>query len=186
MIRRKYGITSLIDLLVKIFDKNSILVGCEIGVWKGATSITLLKTFPNLHLHMIDPWQSNWMKGPIRCDGPQELLDKISNLVCSDTKFAEERRTIIRKTGTEAVVDFEDDSLDFVFIDANHFYEHIKQDLNDWWPKVKPGGIFSGHDYNAKSEKIGIWGVKKAVDEFAEFHKLDVRRGRMQLWSIQK
>jgi len=184
--RMKNGITSLIDLLIKRFGENSTLVGCEIGVWKGGTSIILLKTFPNLHLYMIDPWQSDWMVGSMRCNKSQKILDEIPSLVCSDTKFAEERRTIIRNTGTEAVVDFEDDSLDFVFIDANHVYEYIKQDLNDWWTKVKPGGIFSGHDYNGRLDKKGIWGVKKAVDEFGKLHKLDVRLGSMQLWSIQK
>ena len=186
MFKPMEGISSLTDLLVKRFGENSTLVGCEIGVWKGATSVELLKSFPNLRLYMVDPYQKEGFVGSMICARSQSFKNKVYKWVRSTTQFAKKRRIIIRKTGTEAVVDFIDNSLDFVFIDANHFYEHIKQDLNDWWPKVKLGGIFSGHDYNGKLDKKGTWGVKKAVDEFAGFHKLDVQVHDMEVWSIQK
>jgi predicted O-methyltransferase YrrM len=57
---------------------------------------------------------------------------------------------------------FELDSLDFVYIDGNHQYEFIKSDLENYYPRVKKGGIISGHDYEWK----GTPDVKKAVDEF--------------------
>lgn len=56
---------------------------------------------------------------------------------------------------------FGDGDLDLVFIDADHFYMSVKADLAAWWPKVKSGGIFAGHDYSDAT------GVKQAVDEFA-------------------
>ena len=61
----------------------------------------------------------------------------------------------------EAASKFEDKSVDFVFIDANHTYDAIRKDIDYWLPKIKPGGMLSGHDYNED------WhvGVKKAVDE---------------------
>jgi predicted O-methyltransferase YrrM len=61
----------------------------------------------------------------------------------------------------EAAAQFEDNSIDFVFIDAAHEYEFVKEDIAAWYPKVKPGGLFAGHDYN--------WtGVHKAVSEFSQ------------------
>ena len=49
---------------------------------------------------------------------------------------------------------------DFIFIDAAHSYEAVRQDIGDWLPKVKPGGSFMGHDYHPSFP-----GVSKAVDE---------------------
>lgn len=49
-------------------------------------------------------------------------------------------------------------NLDLIFIDADHTYEHVKQDIEDWKPKLSPGGILAGDDY-------GHPGVRKAVDE---------------------
>ena len=56
----------------------------------------------------------------------------------------------------------------YIYIDANHKYEYVKQDINNWYPKLKDGGLFSGHDY--LDGKIGrtVYGVKMAVDEFCK------------------
>jgi len=54
---------------------------------------------------------------------------------------------------------FKDNSIDFVFIDADHSYESVTKDINSWLPKIKKGGIISGHDYFTSP------GVKSAVDE---------------------
>lgn len=68
---------------------------------------------------------------------------------------------IIKSDSSEAAKLFEDESIDFLFIDANHTYEGVKLDLESWYPKVKKGGIISGHDY------IHHWeGLVKAVNEF--------------------
>ena len=55
---------------------------------------------------------------------------------------------------------FVDESVRFVFIDADHSYDAVLSDLKEWWPKLRKGGIFAGHDYGVKA-----WpGVKRAVD----------------------
>lgn len=67
----------------------------------------------------------------------------------------------IQKPSNEAYKDFSDHSIDFVFIDADHHYEAVKEDINNWIHKVKKGGIISGHDYAYGGE----CGVIPAVDE---------------------
>jgi predicted O-methyltransferase YrrM len=65
----------------------------------------------------------------------------------------------IKSYSWEASKNFEDNSVDFVFIDADHEYESVVKDIDSWLPKVKKGGIISGHDY------ITWKGVKLAVDQ---------------------
>ncbi len=65
----------------------------------------------------------------------------------------------IRGSSSESARFFEDGSVDFVFIDADHVYDRVKEDILAWLPKVKPGGIIAGHDYNAPH------GVERAVNE---------------------
>jgi hypothetical protein len=67
----------------------------------------------------------------------------------------------LRETSVVAASMFKDKSLDFVFIDANHLYAGISSDIKAWGPKVKPGHLLGGHDYD-----VAIWpDVKRAVDE---------------------
>jgi len=53
----------------------------------------------------------------------------------------------IKKTSVEAAKDFEDGSLDAVYIDAEHDEESVREDIRAWRPKIKRGGILSGHDF---------------------------------------
>ena len=64
-------------------------------------------------------------------------------------------------TSDAAVNNFENESLDFVWIDGLHQYNQVLKDCRNYWPKLKKGGLFCGHDYKV------IPGVNKAVDEFA-------------------
>ena len=62
---------------------------------------------------------------------------------------------------------FKEASLDLLYLDGRHNYEGVKEDLEAWYSKIRPGGIICGHDY--LNETIGntVFGVKQAVDEFA-------------------
>lgn len=81
-------------------------------------------------------------------------------------------------TSIEASKKFDNESVDFIFLDADHSYESVKEDIEAWWPKLKKGGTFTGHDYNGDGN-----GVKKAVDEFFNGKAYPVAR---TVWEIKK
>lgn len=83
---------------------------------------------------------------------------------------------------------FADGSVDFVFIDANHSLEGCLRDMRAWWPKMKPGATFAGHDYydNNPQNIPKMWpGVRDAVKTFTKETGLPVvRRGTS--WVMKK
>ena len=72
----------------------------------------------------------------------------------------------MKMPSAEAVRWIPDDSLDFVFIDGNHSYENVLEDITEWTKKVKPGGIVAGHDY--KEDKVNNYGVVEAVQKYTK------------------
>jgi len=70
----------------------------------------------------------------------------------------------------EAIKDFNPRSLDFVYIDANHEYDFVKEDIVAWSKIVKVGGIVSGHDYGHFKHKDRNLGSKRAIDEYVKEH----------------
>lgn len=147
--------------------------GAEIGVWKGGFSEVLLRGNPRLHLLCVDPWQAHadWLdsKNAIDPVDGQRKVDKAYRAAMKT--LAGLNCTIVRKFSEAAAADVPDQSLDFVYIDANHVYDAVSQDLQAWTPKVKPGGIIAGHDYRVWREKPTIH-VVKAVNDFTTAHAI--------------
>jgi predicted O-methyltransferase YrrM len=141
--------------LAKEFARRDYTKGAEIGVYVGYYSRLLLDTIPNLNLLCVDSWAiRTWRERayPLAV----ETLSRYPNV------------TIIRGKSVDVAKTVKDESLDFVFIDADHSYEAVKDDLLAWTPKVRPGGIVSGHDYyKSQSGKLG---VIRAVDEYVNEH----------------
>lgn len=73
----------------------------------------------------------------------------------------------------------DDNSVDVLFIDADHHYQFVKMDINNYWPKVKPGGILFGHDYNRFDD------VKRAVTEIFHTARIDLLPNS-DIWKVQK
>lgn len=74
----------------------------------------------------------------------------------------------------DALKDFEDESLDFVYIDWNHEFLYVLNDIHEWSKKVKKGWVICGHDY-FKSNPHGFEhiNVKEAVDVYTKFYKIE-------------
>jgi uncharacterized Rossmann fold enzyme len=145
-------------------------VGVEIGVFAGELSRRLLSR-TDLKLFMVDSWATEHSpdyatSGDFHARLTKNSQEHFYQLTRNMTKFAGERGQIIRKESTVAAEDFEDKSLDFVFIDADHTYTGCRADILAWLPKIKHGGLMCGHDYD--NQEVPNCGVKRAVDEFCK------------------
>ena len=147
--------------LAKYFAKLGFKSGAEIGVWDGRYSEILCQSIPELRLLAVDSWQAS----------PNYRESKEEWRLVYDTarsKLKSYGVSIIKKTSMSAAQNVLDESLDFVFIDADHRYEAVKKDIGEWSKKVKPSGIVAGHDYYVT--RSGNDGVIKAVDEYTKRH----------------
>ncbi|MBN1794785.1 MAG: class I SAM-dependent methyltransferase [Candidatus Omnitrophica bacterium] len=144
----------------------------EIGVSKGVFSEVLLRTGRFSRVYSIDPWaEHSLVVYNDCCNTSQEDQEAVYEEATRRLGAYEERNEILRMTSEEASCLFDDNALDFVYIDANHSYEACRRDLELWWPKVRTGGIFAGHDYVNGVFPTGTYGVKQAVDEFVSRHR---------------
>lgn len=80
-----------------------------------------------------------------------------------------DRFRFIHDSSKNASETFKDNTFDFIYIDADHAYESVKEDLELWWPKLKNGGLFCGDDYmDFDCPGECRFGVIQAVEEFAQ------------------
>ena len=80
----------------------------------------------------------------VNCCGDFQTASKE---IWHNIKGFEDRAFMLRGLSEQMVKLFANNSLDFVYIDGNHAYDFVKQDMEMWWPKLKKGGLFCGHDY---------------------------------------
>ena len=204
-ILKKYDITVanqyLINLpiiggegLAELFAELKFKVGVEIGTDQGEYAEVLLKTIPDLILTCIDPWKAEaYEKGQQpESKEDQEFFDKRYQ----ETVDRIPKANIWRKTSMEAVKDFPDNRVDFVYIDGNHDFLNVAQDIHYWFKKVRPGGILAGHDYvRYPSRKFNH--VQKVVNAYTTaYHLLPVflvtttnkglKRDRYRSWFLVK
>lgn len=145
---------SLAPLINSLSIQNGIMV--EIGVYTGESTEVFQQSGMFKTIHAVDPWLDGYdynedIADSCNMDIVEELFDKR----VKDYKEINK----IKSNSMDAVSLFEDNSLDFIYIDGDHSYEAVKKDILSWRPKVKTGGIIAGHDYELYEE------VKKAVDE---------------------
>ncbi len=143
--------------------------GVEIGVQRGTFSTVILSGWGGAKLTCIDPWRS-FEPDSYHDTANVEQARQEANFQTTRTRLAPfgERAAQLRKTSAEAVSDFAEGSLDFAYIDAQHHYEAVVEDIELWWPKVKSGGILAGHDYLDGIVDGTDFGVKRAVDGFSD------------------
>lgn len=152
MIRSKW----LVSVVAKALGDGARCV--EVGVLRGDFSIKILEALKPSNLVLVDPWvkfssddygdysrltQSGW--------------DTMHSKVVK--RFQEYPVEIFRGLSLPAAAAMAGRSFDFIYIDANHQEEHVLADLRAWWPMLRPGGIFSGHD-------LDLLTVRSAVTRF--------------------
>ncbi len=168
------------DALKLVVDNNYKTV-IEVGVWEGRLSKMLYEVVDTLIL--VDPWLTSWnefeyqvVDGDMYRCGMGEPLKTQSELGKMYANICKEmpRARVFRLPSLEAVCLIPNESVDLVFIDAIHTYEHCKDDIEAWLPKIKLGGMIAGDDYIPEHNT-----VSKAVDELFGNQKYN------RVWSVR-
>lgn len=132
----------------------------EVGVWKGRSAAYMGTQIKNsgkhIRLYLVDMWDA-----AVHLRNAVHAYEPASFEQCkADLEPIKDVVTFVGAPSVQASALFGDGSCDFVFIDADHAYEPVLEDLKAWFPKVKPGGVFAGHDYSWEYP-----GVLRAVKE---------------------
>ena len=190
-----------------LMEYKGFRTGAEVGVQTGRNAFSLLRSWISCDtFFLIDLW------------GHQENYHDYANVPDKrQQQFYEQTQAILkpwvnktkyfRMKSVEAAKQIEDFSLDFVYIDARHDYCGVKEDLNAYWPKLRPGGVMAGHDFLNMADLRAIdkgqdWSicmdgtrndgaVRGAVEEFADKHGLVVsvmygEGAKWASWMFQK
>lgn len=153
-----YGLVPLLQ------DLGGSLRGIEVGVNLGTNSYMLLESCPNIDLLVgVDHYTAyqDW-QGFI----DQSIQDEVWAAFSQNMIILGPRFKLIKENSANAAKQLEDDSYDFIFIDADHSMKAVLQDLDNYWPKLKSGGIMAGHDSNLFGVNFAItsWAKRKGID----------------------
>jgi hypothetical protein len=166
-------------VLYELLENKNPKVGAEIGIQKGMMTKKVLSMLPSIQkYYAIDPWlwypeyketvnklnQERWN---------QNEMNFHFNEFKKNIQIHKNKIVILKMFSKEASTHIKDGILDFIFIDGNHGYEFVKEDIQLYLPKVKKGGLIGGHDYGHVKG-----GVKEAVNELFD----DFFEGSNKTW----
>jgi hypothetical protein len=134
----------------------------EVGVDRGTYSQMFVNKGIYSHYYLVDPWLHSHVESPDVWD--QERLD-ISYLTVKKRFEKDKRVELIRDLSVCAAKRFKDGELDFVYIDALHDFDSVTEDMNAWYPKLKVGGMFAGHDWELRQREGCVAAVRKFMAE---------------------
>lgn len=157
--------------LAREWAERGYRVGAEIGVERGLFSEVLLNTIPGLQLYCVDAWKA--YRG-YRDHVSQEKMDGF--YLEAQAKLAPRGATLIRKFSMDAVRDFAPGQLDFVYIDGNHGFDWVMQDVIEWSRRVRSGGMVAGHDY--------IRRLREPVHVIQATHAYTDAHGITEWWTV--
>jgi len=160
---------------------NGGLVTCaEIGVSTGANSISILEELNVRKIFCIDPYLPYTDRGTVY---------KLSLTSHNNTQFELAKENLAKygdrvkfiKKKAERALGAVTSRLDFLYIDGNHSYDVVKWDIENYWYKIKRGGLIGGHDLYAR-----FTGVVIAVTDFAREYNLKLYSDLADWWFIKR
>jgi hypothetical protein len=197
-----------LELIKQLRVNFENFMGVEVGSFKGEFAKQILEiTNENLYLYMVDVWRG--LGDEYKDSSNHNIHISAYADAMKSIEGHEDRAIMIRADSYNGSLMFQNESLDFVYIDANHAYEYVREDIDYWYRKVRKGGYLMGHDYiamdwyndpnfmaNGKDKHIyaangfyfGVFGVNPAVDEFCKRggYELTITNEWFGTWMIQK
>ena len=128
-------------------ENGHVYLNCaEIGVKEGKHAEMMLQLHPNTHFVLVDPYLAYYTE--TEWETRQDLHDKKYRYVLERQAMYPGRVQVYRVKSHEAAAWFPDGKFDYIFIDADHTRDEVRRDIECWYPKMKVGGLFSGHDWD--------------------------------------
>lgn len=157
----------------------------EVGVFEGEFAEQILSKWHGTRLTGVDPFFNfTWQEYRDGCN--KGNLESIMQKTMKRLAPFGDRFQFLREKSPEAAELFPYETFDLVYIDANHKYEAVAADLKAWWPKLRKGGIFAGHDFYHRDEPNHLCEVPKAVEEFSQQTGLKFVTSQCTSWWLQK
>ncbi len=155
----------------------SPILAVEIGSWKGCSTKVITQQVAKTGglLYCVDDWKGSGNADTLDTANREDVFNVFRDNMKELNHWCNIR--VLMMTSLEAARIFQDGIVDFIFLDADHSYEHVKEDILMWLPKLKLHGIFTGHDLDHS-------GVKRAVDEI--FGNVYVQIPHSRIWYYKK
>jgi hypothetical protein len=149
-----------------LLNELEVKISVEVGTYKGKFAECLCDKMPSVDLTVVDKWEA--YKG--YKDFEAHDLETIAyNQTVERSKTCGFK--IIKEWSLDAVEMFADESLDFIFIDGNHAFRHVVDDIDSWYPKLRANGIIASHDFYRNRYKK--FGVREAVPAYLDYLAID-------------
>lgn len=159
--------------MYKMFAELGFTQGCEVGIEKGKNAQTMYEIIPNLHLYGVDSFkehpQASYVQEARKRNWDENYLADVKRQCLRRMK--DKNFTLIEEFSEDATSKIPDNSLDFVYIDADHSYDMMMLDVIKWGRKLKKGGVLSGHDYYRDSKTSQRRSkVVQALNDYTNVH----------------
>jgi hypothetical protein len=143
--------------------------GVEIGSAFGQFAGRILSTWKGKELYLVDPWERQAGNAYLEAANTKAPFDEWYRQ-CIALSDADPRAKLLKMLSVTAASKFESGTLDFVYIDGNHGYGTVMEDVDNWWSKVKPGGLIGGHDCYDNHEGGACCDVWSALRRWTSEH----------------
>ena len=144
----------------------------EIGCWKGKSSSYMAEQITlsgkPIHFYCVDTWKGTTTEQHHQVD-PDVANDRLFEVFTNNMSPFAGNYTPIQSLSVDASTRFDNDSLDFIYIDASHEYKDVVDDINSWLPKLKVGGTIAGDDYNSPLVSAAVHDTLKNVKVLNRF-----------------
>ena len=174
------------ETLVALIKKNNYQSYVEIGLGCGKTIRYLVKNIiePNFKFHGIDPYEKYDELHTKGLRHPESFFKENMKELINTVK--DDRFIFYNEYSHNMVQHFENDSIDIVFIDGNHTYKYVLQDMKDWYSVVRIGGILAGHDYYPLGKNHSYRQVGEAVEQFCKNNNIEFSTASDHVWYFHK
>jgi cephalosporin hydroxylase len=176
------------DIYKEMVDKHEsgshfVEVGVYLGKSLSYLAVEIINSGKNIKLDAVDTWEGSPLE-PFNMEQEEVKNKTLYTDFLKNIEPIKDYINIVKSDSVEASKQYEDNSLDFVYIDASHHYELVKADILAWYPKIKVGGYIGGHDYVPGDT---VHGVHKAVSEiFPDDHEPRYSRHNAGSWIHRK